>query len=93
MRKAADGVLGFGDGSGCEVVRWNATQKQESRQMSNRVKDYRMTSRQHPKVLQAQSPRSLCLDNDFPPILASSLVNEVIAVSTVTLCLESSMDI
>lgn len=78
--------------------RWNATKKRKTKKekqanAKQRVKDCRMTSWQHPKVPQAQSARSLCLDNDFPTTVASSLVNEVIAVSTVTLYLESSKDI
>lgn len=73
--------------------RWNATKKTEKQtNIKHGVKDWRMTS-QHPKVLQAQPTWSLCLDDGFVAIVASSLVNEVIAVSTVTLYLESSMDI
>lgn len=90
MRKAGDGGLGVGEDSGCEVVvqvefhKKNKTREKQAN-VKARVKDYRMTSRQHPEVPPAQSAPSLCLDNDFPSTVASSLVNEVIAVSTVTL--------
>lgn len=57
------------------------------------VKDCRVTSRHHPKVLQAQSTHWLYLDNDFPAIVAWSLVNEVIAVSTVGLYFVRSMGV
>lgn len=49
------------------------------------MKDCGVTSRHHPEVLQAQSTRRLCLDNDFPAIVGSPLVNEVTAVSAVGL--------
>lgn len=89
----------LGKDSGCEVVvqvecdKKKKRKKEKQANAKQRVKDCRMTSWQHPKVPQAQSARSLCLDNDFPTTVASSLVNEVIAVSTVTLYLESSKDI
>lgn len=75
MRKAADGGLGVGEDSGCEVVvQVECDKKKEKEKQTNvkqRVKDCRMTSWQHPKIPQAQSARSLCLDNDFPSTVAS----------------------
>lgn len=85
----------LGEDSGCEVVAQVECGKTKNKKINRqmRVKDCRMTSWQHPMVPQTQSAGPLCLDNDFPPTVASSLVNEVAAVSTVTLYLGSSIDI